>query len=141
MVEFQIGPALLGGLVGTVAMSAVMMAGRGMGMTRMDMPLMIGGMVTADETKARRLGLAIHILMMGTVVFGIAYGLLFAAFDSDTALTGLLIGAIHGLLFGLMVLPMMGSIHPRMRATSVGFHLDAPKMMGSRTAAAQRWAS
>lgn len=35
MVEFQNGPALLGEFVGTVAMSAVMMAGRAMGMTRL----------------------------------------------------------------------------------------------------------
>lgn len=43
MVTFQIGPALLGGFVATLAMTMVMVAGRTMKMTSMDMPLMIGG--------------------------------------------------------------------------------------------------
>lgn len=130
MVEFALGPALAAGFVGTLAMTAVMMAGRAMGMTSMDMPLMIGGMMSDDEGKARRLGMTIHVLMMGTVVFGVLYGFLFAAFDSDAALTGLSIGVVHGLIFGLMVLPMMPAIHPRMKASASGFQLDAPGVLG-----------
>ena len=130
MVEFDLGRALAAGFVGTLAMTAVMMAGRAGGMTSMDLPLTIGGLLSGDEGKARRLGMVIHVLMMGTVVFGVIYGLLFAAFDSDTALTGLLIGVVDGLIFGLMVLPMMPAIHPRMKATAGGFQLDPPGVLG-----------
>lgn len=130
MIEFQIGPALVAGFVGTVAMTGVMMMGRASGMTSMDMPLMIGGMLTDDESKARRLGMAVHILMMGTVVFGTIYGLLFTALDSDAVLTGLVIGVLHGLVFGVMVLPMMPALHPRMKVSSDGFHLEKPGVLG-----------
>ena len=130
MVEFQIGPALVAGFVGTIAMTAVMMMGRARGMTSMDMPLMIGGMLTGDESKARRLGMIVHVLMMGSVVFGTVYGLLFTALDSDAALTGLVIGVVHGLVFGLMVLPMMPALHPRMKVSANGFHLEKPGMLG-----------
>lgn len=100
MVEVELVPALVGGFAGTVAMTLVMMAGRSSGTTSMDMPLIIGGMVSRDEATARRLGSAVHV-MMGTVVFGIAYAVLFAAVDSDSAATGLLIGLAHGVAFGL----------------------------------------
>ncbi len=131
MVTFQTGPALFSGFVATVAMTMVMMAGRAMGMTTMDMPLILGGMVTADGSRARRLGLAIHVVMMGTVAFGVVYAALFTLLDSDAALTGVAIGLVHGLLFGLMVLPMMPAIHPRMKASADGFHLDPPRIMGA----------
>ena len=130
MVGFDLVPALAAGFVGTLAMTALMMAGRATGMTSMDMPLLIGGMVSNDERKARGIGMVVHVLMMGTVVFGVTYALLFAAFDSDAALTGLLIGVVHGLIFGLLVLPMMPAIHPRMKVSASGFHLDRPGVLG-----------
>ena len=129
-VDFELVPALIAGLTGTVAMTAMMMIGKSMGMTSMDIALITGGMMTDDEAKARKVGMMIHIVMMGTIVFGIAYTLLFRAFDSTSAATGLLIGAIHGIVVGAMAMPMMGVIHPRMQAAGQGFHLDSPGFMG-----------
>jgi len=40
--------------------------------------------------------MVLHIAMMGTVVFGIGYALLFQAFDSDSVVTGLVIGLVAG---------------------------------------------
>lgn len=130
MVEFDLGPALVAGFVATLGMTAVLMGGRSMGMTSMDMPLIIGGMVSDDEANARRVGMVVHVLMMGTIVFGVLYGLLFTLFDSDAAVTGLLIGVVHGVIFGAMVLPMMPAVHPRMKASSGGFVLEAPGAFG-----------
>jgi hypothetical protein len=126
MVEFEIGPALLAGFVGTLAVEALMRMGRRTGMTDMDIAVMVGGMVTADQAKARRVGLVIHVGVMGTVVFGIVYGLLFQALDSDSLVTGLLIGIGHGLVVGALAMPMMAAIHPRMRSDARGFALAAP---------------
>lgn len=58
----------------------------------------------------------LHYIVMGTVVFGLAYAALFTAFDSASAATGVLIGAVHGLVFGGMAMPIMPAIHPRMSA-------------------------
>lgn len=129
MVSFSLGPALLAGFVGTIAMTVVMMAGRSMRMTSLDMPLLIGGMVTDDDERARTIGNVVHLLM-GTVVFGIAYALLFTALDSASGLSGGLLGLAHGAALGLVVMPMMGLVHPRMRVTAGPSRLEAPGVMG-----------
>ncbi len=115
MVEFELVAALVGGFVGTVAMTAMMMASKKAGMSDMPpMPLVVGSMMSGDRKKAMAIGGMIHIIVMGTIVFGIAYGLLFDAFDNDTWWVGALIGAAHGVLVGAVFMPMMPSMHPRM---------------------------
>jgi hypothetical protein len=129
-VEFAVWPALLAGLAGTAAMTAVMVMGRAAGMTEMDIMLIAGGMMTGDRRRARLMGAMIH-LVMGTVVFGLLYAALFAGIDSAGALTGLVIGFVHGLVVGALAMPMMGAVHPRMRAGREGFALPAPGIMGT----------
>lgn len=126
---FELLPALAAGLVGTAAMTILMTMGRSTGMTSMDIALLMGSMFTDDEGRARRIGTVLH-WMMGTVVFGIAYGLLFVALDSDAVVTGLLIGMVHALALGLVGLPMMGAIHPRMRGGGGELVLARPGFFG-----------
>jgi hypothetical protein len=129
-VDFVVGPALLAGLAGTVAMTAAMVMGRAMGMTSMDIALISGGMMTGDERRARMLGMVIHFVVMGTVVFGLVYAAVFHWMDSAGWLVGLVVGLIHGVVVGAMAMPMMGAVHPRMRGDGAGFRLDAPGFMG-----------
>lgn len=128
--EFELLPALIAGFVGTAAMTIMMMMGKSMGMTTMDIALISGGMIAKDEKSARVIGNFVHWIMMGTIVFGIVYALLFQALDSAGAGTGLIIGIVHGLIVGVMAMPMMGAIHPRMQPVADGFHLDSPGFMG-----------
>jgi hypothetical protein len=121
MVEFDLVAALVGGFVGTVAMTAMMMASKKAGMSDMPpMPLVMGSMMTGDRKKAMAIGGMIHLIVMGTIVFGIAYGLLFDAFDNDAWWVGALIGAAHGVLVGAVFMPMMPFMHPRMSKEVVG---------------------
>lgn len=116
MVTFNLGAALLAGLVGSIAMTAMMQAAAAMGMTRMpSMPLIQGSMITGDSSKARRIGLVTHVLVMGTVVFGLIYAALFVVLDDAGALTGSLIGLVHGVVAGI-AMAGMGTMHPRMYA-------------------------
>ncbi|MGK5450812.1 DUF6789 family protein [Streptomyces radiopugnans] len=131
VVEFAVWPALLAGLAGTAAMTAVMVMGRAVGMTDMDIMLITGGMMTGDERRARALGAVIHFVVMGTVVFGLLYAALFAWSDTAGVLTGLVFGFVHGLVVGALAMPMMSAIHPRMRAGHGGFTLPAPGIMGT----------
>ncbi len=128
--EFEFGPALIAGFVGTVVMTMGMTMGRSMGMTKMDIALITGGMMTSDERKARKMGMTIHFLVMGTVVFGLAYALLFQALDTASWTAGLVIGLIHGAVVGLMAMPVMGGIHPRMQPAADGFQMDSPGVFG-----------
>jgi len=132
MVEFGIGPALLAGFVATLVMETLMVMARRTGMTSMDIAILAGGMLTSDRAKARPIGMVVHIVMMGTIVFGVAYGLLFTALDSDSLVTGLIIGLVHGAVVGVMAMPMMAAVHPRMRAGTQGFSLQAPGVLGVR---------
>lgn len=127
---FAVGPALLAGLAGTVAMTLVMIAGQSAGLGNRDLRLIVGGMTTGDKSRAHLLGMVIHVVM-GTVFFGLLYAALFTWLDTAGALAGAVIGVIHGLVVGAVVMPVMGAVHPRMRASRDGFTLPAPGVMGT----------
>jgi hypothetical protein len=112
---FEIIPALIAGFLATVVMTAMMTAASRMGLTNMPpMTLVMGSMMSGESDRARRIGMMLHYIVMGTVAFGLAYAALITAFDSASALTGVLIGAVQGVVVGGMALPMMPAIHPRM---------------------------
>ncbi len=111
--EFAVVPALIAGLVATIVMSMLMAMARAMNMTEMPgMPLFIGAMMSSNPNTARMMGLVIHYLVMGTIVFGLIYAWLFSLIGSGGWLTGGLIGLAHGVVVGLMM-PMMATVHPR----------------------------
>ena len=80
--EFDLLPALIAGFVATVAMTVGMTMGKSMGITTMDIALISGGMISGDERKARRAGMFVHLIVMGTLVFGSIYAFLFQALES-----------------------------------------------------------
>lgn len=119
MVEFDAPAALLGGLVATVVMSAMMAMAVSAGLSQMPtMPLVTGSMASGDRSTAIRMGAVMHYLVMGTVVFGITYGMLFAAFDEDAWWLGAVLGLAQGILVGLVFMPLMPMMHPRMSRSS-----------------------
>lgn len=120
MVPFAIVPALVAGLLGTLVMSAMMQGATAVGMTRMpSMTLLQGSMFTGDRRTASRIGIVTHVLMMGTIVFGLAYAAVFVAFDATGYVAGLVVGIMHGVVAGL-AMAMMGSMHPRMVPATAG---------------------
>lgn len=117
--EFSFVAALIAGFVGTVAMTILMRVGKNAGMTNMPgMNLIQGAMVTDDASTAKKIGAFTHVIVMGTVVFGVIYAALFNAFGTGSWLAGLLLGLVHGLIAGAIALPMMGSSHPRMESVA-----------------------
>ncbi|HUP32698.1 MAG TPA: hypothetical protein VM184_06650 [Gaiellaceae bacterium] len=107
--------ALVAGFVATVVMAALMRMGASMGMTRMDMMVMLGSMFRRDEAGARRLGTPIHF--MNGLVFGLVYGVAWWALGPDPANAwwiGLVFGAVHAVV-AMAMMPVMSSMHPRVR--------------------------
>lgn len=97
--------AIIAGLVGTLAISMVMALAPKMGMPKMDIVDMLSTMFGKPN---RVLGWMMH-LMMG-IVFALIYSFLWTAgFGNATWLNGLLFGAGHWLIVGVMmaVIPMM----------------------------------
>jgi hypothetical protein len=107
--------ALVAGFVGTVVMTALMRMGASMGMTRMDMAVMLGSMFRRDEEGARRLGLPMHFV--NGLVFGLAYGVAWWALGPEPASAwwiGLIFGAVHAVV-AMAAMPVMSGMHPRVR--------------------------
>lgn len=122
--------ALVAGLAGAVVMTVLMQAATAMGMMRMPaMSLIQGTMLTGDKRTANLIGTVTHVIVMGTVVFGLVYAGLFVAFDEVGALIGALIGLVHGLIAGVMMI-MMGAMHPRMDAPPTAGHAEAVTEVG-----------
>ena len=117
--EFSWWEGLAAGGVATVLMTLLMQMGAALGMTRMDMAVMLGSMVRRDAVSARRLGLAVHF--MNGLVFGLIYALVWWALGpaalSDAWWIGLIFGGVHGLV-ALVAMPMMSAVHPRVQAVS-----------------------
>lgn len=102
--------ALIAGLVGTAAMTLLMMLAPRMGMPKMDVMGMLGSMVSQDAGRARLIGAVMHF-MMG-MVFAVVYALLWSlGIGSASALWGLIFGAVHGLGAGVMM-PVMTRVMP-----------------------------
>jgi uncharacterized membrane protein YagU involved in acid resistance len=121
MSEFNLLPALVAGFIATMVMTAMMTMASKAGMTRMPpMPPVMGSMMSGDRRKAMAIGSMLHFVVMGTIVFGIGYALVFRALGSTAWWLGVVIGLVHGMAVGLVFMPMMPFRHPWMDAQLVG---------------------
>ncbi len=114
--NYAAGSAILGGVVGGIAMLVVIYGGRAMGMTSMDLLRTLGTMImpSGADNVIYGVGLMMHLMM--SAAFGLAHAGLLHAFEptSTGAATGLglVIGAVHGLIV-TMAMPMMLTMgHP-----------------------------
>ena len=81
------------GLVATAILTAVMIAAQLLGWTRLDLPLMLGTIVTEDPDRARVFGFFMH-LAIGEG-FALGYAAAFALLDTATWWLGALFGLVH----------------------------------------------
>lgn len=111
--------AIVAGLIATLAMTALMYMAPLMGMPKMDIVGMLGGMFNrqaatngglATGGSNPVLGWMLHLIM--GAVFGIVYALLWSAFGLKPSWhIGLIFGIFHGLITP-MLMPMMMRMHP-----------------------------
>jgi hypothetical protein len=105
--------ALAGGLVGTVVLTTGSRLAQQLGWTRMDIPLLLGTIFSAERGRASVIGYAIHFA--NGLVFALAYGLVFEATGEAGWLFGLALGAVHGGFAGGGLLNvLLPVVHPRM---------------------------
>jgi uncharacterized membrane protein YagU involved in acid resistance len=106
------------GLVATTGLTVVMIAAQLEGRTRLDLPLMLGTIVTADPDRARVAGFAIH-LAIGQV-FAAFYVAAFAALDRSGWWLGALFGLVHAAVALTVLVPLLPGVHPRMATERAG---------------------
>lgn len=105
--------ALLGGFLGTVVLTTTLRAAGELGLTRMDLPFLLGTAVSADRVRAKLLGYALHFVF--GLVFALGYYAVFVVVDRSGVLLGALLGLLHGLFAGTaLVNILLPVVHPRM---------------------------
>jgi hypothetical protein len=106
------------GLVATSALTAVMITAQLGGLTRLDLPLVLGTLVTEDPDRARAAGFLIH-LVVGQV-FALGYAAVFALLHRATWWLGGLLGLLHVAIALMVLLPVLPGLHPRMASHRAG---------------------
>ncbi|MCI0330334.1 MAG: DUF1440 domain-containing protein [candidate division Zixibacteria bacterium] len=105
--------ALLAGFVATLAMTMLMYIAPMMGMPKMDIASMLGGMLGGGMPAAMSgswlMGMLIHFVN-GTVIFPLIFAfLLYSRFPGAPVVKGILWGLILWFLAQAMVMPIMGA--------------------------------
>jgi hypothetical protein len=105
--------ALAGGLVGTVVLTSGMRAAQELGLTRMDLPLLLGTIFTGDRARAAVIGYTLQFL--NGLVFAGVYAFIFWATGTAGWLFGGLLGVVQALFVGsALVYILLPAINPRM---------------------------
>ena len=103
---------IFSGFIATVALSAMLALSQGLGLTRMNLPYLLGAIVTHDRDRARLYGLFAHIL--NGWAFSVLYVLIFEDARSVNWWFGLLLGLAHALIVLTVGMNLLPSLHPRM---------------------------
>jgi hypothetical protein len=105
--------ALAGGFVGTLVLTTALRMANEFGLTRVDLPFLLGTAVSRDRARAKALGYLLHLV--AGELFALVYYAIFAAIDTTGWLLGALLGLLHGTVAATalvnILLPVM---HPRM---------------------------
>jgi hypothetical protein len=120
-------------LLATALLTTVMIAAQLGGLTRMDLPLMLGTLFIADPDRARVAGFFIHLA--NGQVFALVYAAVFAVLDQSSALLGAALGLLHCGLALTVLVPLLPGVHPRMASEragpeSIGAVLEPPGLFG-----------
>ena len=116
----------------SVVFTTLLAASQGFGFTRMNIPYLLGTLVTADRDRARVYGVLLHFAI--GLALSLLYLYAFQAWHGATWWKGLVLGFVQGaffLTFGVTLLP---ALHPRMASghegpTSVR-QLEPPGFLG-----------
>ena len=105
--------ALVGGFLGTIALTTVLRAASELRLTRIDLPFLLGTALTADRVRAKAVGYGLHFAF--GLLFALAYYVVFAVLDRAGVLLGAGLGLVHALFAGsALVNVLLPVVHPRM---------------------------
>jgi hypothetical protein len=112
----NIAGALAGGFVGTLLLTTCLRAANELGLTRVDLPFLIGTAVSGDRVRAKAIGYVLHLV--AGEVFAIAYWAVFSAIDVSGWLLGAAFGLLHGIVTATAIVNiLLPLVHPRMGST------------------------
>jgi hypothetical protein len=108
--------ALAGGFIGTLVLTTALRTANELGLTRVDLPFLLGTAFTGDRARAKALGYLLHLA--AGEVFALIYYAIFAAIDTGGWFVGASFGLLHGVVSATaLVNILLPVVHPRMGST------------------------
>jgi hypothetical protein len=105
--------AVAGGVAGTIVLTTLLRAASEFGLTRMDIPFLLGTALTTNRVHAKAVGYALHFVF--GLLFALAYYGVFLVVGHSGFLLGAGFGLVHALFAGsALVNVLLPVVHPRM---------------------------
>jgi hypothetical protein len=114
----NVGSWLVWGFGATIVLTTILAASQGLGITRMNIPYLLGTMVTPNRDRAKVLGIALHVL--NGWLFSAVYVAAFHTWGGATWWKGALIGVVHATFVLAVLMPALPGMHPRMASETSG---------------------
>ena len=109
---------LLWGFSATIVLTTISAAAQGIGLTRMNIPYMLGTMLTPNRDKAKLYGFVLHVA--AGWLFSLIYVLIFESLGVAGWWRGGLIGICHALFVLTVIVELLPGLHPRMASEQQG---------------------
>jgi hypothetical protein len=109
---------LVWGFAATIVLTTISSATQGLGLTRMNLPYMLGTIFTPNRDKAKLYGFGTHVL--AGWLFSLIYILIFQSLGEAGWWRGVVVGLIHGLFVLVVVMALLPGLHPRMASEQEG---------------------
>jgi len=126
------GSWLIWGFAATVILTTVMSGSQGLGLTRMNLPYMLGTIFTPNRDRAKVYGVALHLL--NGWIFSLVYVAALHASGLFTWWFGATVGLVHGAFVITVAMPILPGMHPRMaseiQGPTVVRQLEPPGFLG-----------
>ena len=103
---------ILWGFVATIVRTILLAVSKPLGISRIDIPFLLGTMLTANRNKAPFYGLLLHIVI--GLVFAFLYAAILESLETRHWWYGMLGGGIHGAFVLSAGLNVLAAFHPRM---------------------------
>jgi uncharacterized membrane protein YagU involved in acid resistance len=111
------------GVAATVTLTGIMVGAQLSGLTRMDIPLILGTLFTDRPDRARFIGFLVHVV--NGQVFALGYAGAFTVLGEASWWLGGLFGLWHGIAALTLLVPLAAGVHPRVASERAGPSLDA----------------
>jgi hypothetical protein len=114
----NIGHWLLWGFVATLVITTMMSGSTGLGLTRINLPFMLGTLFTPNRDRAKLVGFFMHLV--DGWLFSLLYVAAFHAMHAGGWWRGGIIGAIHAAFVLTVGMSLLPGLHPRMASERHG---------------------
>ena len=105
--------ALAGGFLGMLVLTTALRGATELGVTRVDLPFLLGTAFSADRSRAKAIGYLMHLA--AGELFALVYYAIFVALAASGWALGATFGLLHGIVSATtLVNVLLPAVHPRM---------------------------